>query len=156
MLAFYGPTAPFFLQSDIVDNKTGGYKAVADCAAEGYVTNVPAQYRFFAKVADLPKQGPPIYVQGTAGAPPQDSVWQSRVNPGCSAGSRAAVAVAGCGLIHGACAGPVEIKWVEVTQFFGPDGTENGQQVQQESTLLYVLSHTTPHTNLHIDKNTEA
>ena len=26
----------------------------------------------------------------------------------------------------------------------------------EESTLLYVLSHTTPHTNLHINKSTEA
>jgi hypothetical protein len=27
---------------------------------------------------------------------------------------------------------------------------------EEESTLLYVLSHTTPHTNLRINKNTEA
>ena len=26
----------------------------------------------------------------------------------------------------------------------------------EESTLLYVLSHTAPHTNLHINKSTEA
>jgi hypothetical protein len=31
-----------------------------------------------------------------------------------------------------------------------------GGAQSKESTLLYVLSHTAPHTNLHINKSTEA
>ena len=46
------------------------------------------------------------------------------------------------------------LTWLRYSLFtvLYPTGVRPGE----ESTLLYVLSHTTPHTNLHINKTTDA